>query len=105
MALARGEVAEGHPVAAADLRLQLMHCAREAIGREPLGQSVWLEKRAIDFIRPGSQNTMQMNGVGHDNFSSGLSSSTATYRVSPAFLRRSKELALTDAVRSPASRS
>jgi len=66
MTLARGEVPEGHPITATDLRIQLMHCAREAIGREPLGQRVWLKERAIDFIRLGGQNAVQMNSVGHD---------------------------------------
>src|SRR5690242_18099652 len=66
MALACGEVAEGHPIAAADLRIQLMHCARIPIGRQPLRQCVWLEERAVNLIWPGSQNAVQMNSVGHD---------------------------------------
>src|SRR6201997_4291795 len=72
MALACREVAERHPVAAADLRIKLMHSARVAARRQPLRQCVWLEERAIDFIRPGGQNAVQTNSVGHDNFSLAL---------------------------------
>ena len=44
MNLVRGEVPEGHPIIPTDLRIQLMHCAREAVRREPLGQGVGLEE-------------------------------------------------------------
>jgi hypothetical protein len=74
MTLVRGEVPKGHPVIATDFRIQLMHCAREAVRREPLGQCVWLEERAIDLIRLGGQNAVQMNSVGHDHFSFSLQS-------------------------------
>src|ERR1700719_84647 len=66
MALARGEVAEGHPIAAADLRIELMHRAGEAVGRKPFGQCIRLEERAIDLIWPSGQHAVQMNRIGHD---------------------------------------
>ena len=44
MNLVRGEVPEGHPIIPTDLRIQLMHCAREAVRREPPGQGVGLEE-------------------------------------------------------------
>src|SRR5262249_10349645 len=65
MALAGRKVPEGHLERAADLRLQMMHCAGKTVGWEPFRQRVCLEERAIDFLRPGCQNTVQANGVGH----------------------------------------
>src|SRR4029077_7514686 len=37
VALASGEIPEGHSEGAAGFRLHVMHCARKAIRREPLG--------------------------------------------------------------------
>jgi hypothetical protein len=40
----RREVPKGHPIIAADLRNQLMQCAREAVRRDPVGHGVCLEE-------------------------------------------------------------
>ena len=81
MTLARGRVAEGHPIAAADLRIELMHRAGEAVGWKPFGQCVRLEERAIDLIWPSGQHAVQMNRIGHDVFSLWLPGSNKSSRV------------------------
>src|ERR1700687_5255071 len=81
MALARGEVAEGHPIAAANLRIEFMHRAGEAVGWKPFGQCIRLEERAIDLIWPSGQHAVQMNRIGQDNFSLWLPGSNKSSRV------------------------
>src|SRR5262249_61082796 len=65
MSLAGRKVPEGHLELAAYFRLQMMHCAGKTVGWEPFRQRVCFEERAIDFLRPGCQNTVQANSVGH----------------------------------------
>ena len=69
MAFARCEVPKGHFERAANFRLQMMHGAGKAVGRESFGERVRLEERAINFLWPGRQNAVQAHGVGHDRFS------------------------------------
>ena len=71
VAFARCKVAEGHFEGAPDLRFQMMHRAGKAVGRQPLGERVRFQKRAIDFFRLGCQNAMQFNGVRHEHPSLG----------------------------------
>jgi hypothetical protein len=46
----------------------MMHRAGEAVGREPLRERIGLDERAIDFLRPGCQDAVQANSVGHGRF-------------------------------------
>lgn len=48
VAVARAEVGERHPEVAADPGFQLRHPAGEAVGRQPLGQRIRLDKGPID---------------------------------------------------------
>src|SRR5262249_27875142 len=43
----------------------MMHGTGVAVGREPFRERIRLEKRAIDFLRPGGQHAVQADGVGH----------------------------------------
>jgi hypothetical protein len=52
-------------VGAADFRVEVMHGAGEAVGRQPLRHGVGLGESAIDFLGPGRENAMQSNGAGH----------------------------------------
>jgi hypothetical protein len=49
-----------------------MHGARESIWRQPLGHRVWLYERAIDLVGFRAQDSMESNGVGHDQASYAL---------------------------------
>jgi hypothetical protein len=69
MALARGEIAERHPEGAADFRVEVMHGAGKAVGRQPLRHGVRLDEGAIDLIGLRCQDAAQSNGVGHGSFS------------------------------------
>src|SRR5262249_8387053 len=65
VALARREVPERHSECAADLRLQMVHRAGEAVGRKPFRERVRLDERAIDFLGAGRQDPVQAYGSGH----------------------------------------
>src|SRR5207249_2173833 len=68
MARIRGEIRERHPECAANLRVEMVNLAGEAIGRQPLGHGVRVEEGAKNLLRPGGEDTMQTNGIalGHD---------------------------------------
>jgi hypothetical protein len=68
MAVACCEISERHPECTTDFRFQMMHRAGEAVGREPLRERIGLDERAIDFLRPGCQDAVQANSVGHGRF-------------------------------------
>ena len=68
MALASGEIAEGHPEAAADFRVEVVHGAGKAVGRQPFRHGVCLDEGAIDLIGLRCQDAVQSNGVGHGYF-------------------------------------
>jgi len=54
---------------AADLRVEVMHGADEAVGRQPLRHRVCFDEGAIDLIGLRCQDAVQSNGVGHGCFS------------------------------------
>src|SRR3954470_16020308 len=63
MALAGGEIRERHPVSAADLPIQLMHLAREAIRWKPFAHGVCIEERAVDALRFCPQHAVKSNRI------------------------------------------
>src|SRR5438067_175918 len=69
MAHARGEIAKRHPEGPADFRVEVMHGASKAVGRQPLRQGVRLDEGAIDLVGLRGQDAVQSNGVGHGCFS------------------------------------
>jgi hypothetical protein len=73
MVVSRGKIPERHSKRATDFRVQLMHCARKAIGREPFRQRIRFDECAIDLLWPGCQHTMQTNSIGHTYFSTEIS--------------------------------
>src|SRR5688572_14481807 len=70
VAVACGEVREGHLVGAADFRIYLVNLACKAVRRKPFGHCVWIEERAIDFLRRRTEHSVKPDGAcGHDCFS------------------------------------
>ncbi|CDX17634.1 conserved hypothetical protein [Mesorhizobium plurifarium] len=69
MAAAGGEVAEGHLVGSADLALELVHRAGKAVGGQPLRQRIRLDECAVDLLRLGRQNAVQLDGARHISIS------------------------------------
>jgi hypothetical protein len=68
--VAGGEVREGHRVATADFGIYVVNLAREAVGRKPLGQCVWIEECPIDFVRRRPEHSVKPDGAcRHDDFS------------------------------------
>jgi hypothetical protein len=66
MRVAGGEVGEGHPVAAADARIEVLHLAGEAVRRQPLGHRVGIEEGAVDALGRRAQDAVQGDGsAGH----------------------------------------
>src|SRR6185295_16250576 len=68
MAVVRGEIRKRHPECAANLRLQMVDLAGEAVGGQPFGHGIRIEKGAKNLFRRGGEDTMQTNGIalGHD---------------------------------------
>src|SRR5437773_995638 len=70
VAVARGEVREGHLVGTADFRIDMVNLAGKAVRRKPLGHCVWIEERPIDLLRRDTEHSVKPNGAGgHDYFS------------------------------------
>src|SRR5262249_30630258 len=65
MAMAGREVPERHLERTTDLRLQMVHGAYKAVGRQPFRERVGFEEGAIDFLRARRQNAVQAYGVRH----------------------------------------
>src|SRR5690349_14971602 len=59
MAFAGSEIPERHLEVAADLRLQMMHGASEAVGRQPHRQRVPFDEGAIDLHGLRCEDTVQ----------------------------------------------
>lgn len=71
MALGGAEISEGHLVAAADFRVQMMDLARESIRRKPLAQGVSIEEGPINSLWRRLEHTVESDGlyfVGQHNF-------------------------------------
>jgi len=64
MALASGEIGEGHFKGAADLRIEVVHLAGESIRRQPFDHGVCIEERTIDALGRGAKNTVESDGMG-----------------------------------------
>jgi hypothetical protein len=58
------EVGERHPVRAADLGVQLVHLAGEAVRRQPLDHGVGVEEGAIDALCRCAQDALEADGAG-----------------------------------------
>jgi len=43
----------GHPISAADPRIELVDLARHLCRREPVDESAWVEKGCVEFLGPG----------------------------------------------------
>ena len=88
--LAGREVCERHLVCAANLGVQVVDLAREAVRRDPLAQGIGLEECAINFLRRRTKDAVKADSMrGHDFiffFLEGDSSDFAvsiTQRMSP----------------------
>ena len=57
------EVPERHLEGAADVGVQVMHRAREAIGRQPLGQGIGFEKGAIHLLGLGAKDAVKLDSA------------------------------------------
>jgi len=64
MAYSGREITEGHPVLAADLRLQFMDRAQETVGRQPARDGIALQKGAIDLLRLGGDDAVKSDRIG-----------------------------------------
>src|SRR2546429_2552858 len=63
MTRVRGEIRKRHPECAANLRLEMVNLAGEAVGRQPLGHGFRIEEGAKDLLRLGGEDAMQTNGI------------------------------------------
>src|SRR5207249_11739388 len=52
-----------HPECAANLRLEMVNLAGEAVGRQPLGHGFRIEEGAKNLFRLGGEDAMQTNGI------------------------------------------
>src|SRR3954466_15360483 len=67
MAVAGGEVGEGHLVLAAPLGFHLMDRSRESVRRKPFAPGGCIEEGAIEPIRRGADDAMKADSIGgHD---------------------------------------
>ena len=63
----RCEVGKRHPESAADLGVQVMDLAREAVGRKPLAHRIRVEEGAIEAFGFGTKHTVEAEGTsGHE---------------------------------------
>src|SRR3546814_8975451 len=65
MALPGGEVPEGHSVFTAFFRLKLVDRTGETKGRQPARNGVGFQECAVDLFRPGGENPVQFDSIGH----------------------------------------
>ena len=63
VALARGEIREGHLVGSADLGVYVVNLARETVWRKPLDHSLRIKERAINSFGFGPEHPMQSDGA------------------------------------------
>lgn len=73
MAGAGREIAKGHAMLAAFSRVQLVHRAKEAKRRNPAGDGICFEERAVDFVGSSFEDSMEIDGAGHGDSPSGES--------------------------------
>ena len=71
VALARGEIRERHPVAAAHAGIHFVNLGRESVWREPLDHGVRIEERAVHALGRGPEDPVKADGIGHGRFSFG----------------------------------
>jgi hypothetical protein len=64
VALLAREVGEGHPVRAADFRVEVMNLARESIGRQPFHHRVRIKERPVNSLRRRLDHSMESDSVG-----------------------------------------
>src|SRR2546425_3510457 len=65
VAVACGEVREGHPVGAADFGIYVVNLAREAVRWKPFGHCVCIEECSIDFLGRRTEHSVKPDSVGH----------------------------------------
>jgi hypothetical protein len=65
VAVSGGEVAKGHAVPAAFLRVQLMNRACEAEGWQPARHSIGFDKGAKELLRLRGEDAVQVYRAGH----------------------------------------
>src|SRR5688500_1299738 len=63
MAVSRRQAREGHLVGTADLGLDLVDLAREAVRRQPFGHRVGIEERSVDPLRWCTKYPVKLDGV------------------------------------------
>jgi len=64
MAVAGREILERHPEAAADLAIELVDVADEAVRRQPLGQGRAVREGTVDLLGRGAQDAVEADGSG-----------------------------------------
>src|SRR5690606_7395566 len=65
VAVAAGEVTEGHPVTAADARVERVDGAGEAVGRQPLGLGRGVGEGAEHAFGRGGEHAVETDGSCH----------------------------------------
>jgi hypothetical protein len=63
MAAAAAEIGEGHVIAAADLGVDFVDLAGEAVGRKPPGQGVGVEEGFIDALGGSAEDAVEADGA------------------------------------------
>jgi hypothetical protein len=64
VAVAGGEIAEGHLVCAAYTGIQVVDLTGEPVRRKPLRNCIGFEEGTIDALRSRAQNAVQTDGSG-----------------------------------------
>jgi hypothetical protein len=69
VALARGEIRERHFVRAANAGVHVVNLAGKSVWRESFDHRFRIEERPVDQLGSSPEDTVQLNGAGHDSFS------------------------------------
>jgi hypothetical protein len=62
--VSRSEIGERHFVGAPHFRLQMVDLAGEAVGRQPFGHRIGIEKRPIHSFRRRADDAVEPHGIG-----------------------------------------
>ena len=63
VAMPGAEIGEGHPVATADLGLQVVDFAGEPVWRKPFCHGLGIQESPVDFLRPRAEYTVKADGI------------------------------------------
>src|SRR4029434_8148162 len=70
VAIAGGEVGEGHLVRAADFGVEMVNPAGKAVRRKPFDHCVWIEECPIDLLGRRPEHSVKPDSAGgHDDVS------------------------------------